>query len=251
MTQLVPAVAVALLALASGYATLSVYREMQTLAETEASTVAALTPGQVTVEGTVEARDTVRSPITGEEAVVVDWEVTGEEDDPADPDDDDPGGGTDHLAGGQRTGEFSVADGTGSVPVDPPYGAELTASDGNTHVDRRHNPTSEILEEVDEGVRVGEDDRGDGTVLVSQAARYDEVTLRHELLQPGDHVTVVGTARRTDDGVVVGEGDGDDEFLLSDMSEDELAGELRKKLLLLGGVTAVLLIGVVYFLAFA
>ncbi|MBX0287101.1 GIDE domain-containing protein [Haloarcula salinisoli] len=242
MAELVPAAAMAAFALASGYATLTVYREQQAIAETATTTVDSLTPGQVKLEGRVDAESTVQSPITGAEGVVVDWEVKGEMD-------DDETDSDERLAGGQRTGEFRLTDGTGSVRIDPPYGAELTASDENTHVDRRHNPTLESLEAVDEGVRDGDDDRGDGTIMVSKAREYDEVTLRHEILQPNDDLTVVGTAQRTDDGMVVGGGDGS--FVLSDMSEGELVAEFRKKLVLLGAATAVFLVGVVYFLAFA
>jgi len=85
--------------------------------------------------------------------------------------------------------------------------------------------------------------------MVSQADQYDEMTFRHEILKPGDDLTVVGEAQRTDDGLVVGGGDG--EFVLSDMAEDELVSEYRTKLLLLGVATVVFLVGVVYFLAFA
>jgi len=114
MTQFVPAGAMAAFALASGYATLTVYHKQQAITETKTTTVDGLTPGRVNLAGAVEAEETVRSPVTGEEAVVVDWEVRGEQNDPS-----DQGEPSDRVAGGQRTGEFGLADGTGVVPVRP------------------------------------------------------------------------------------------------------------------------------------
>lgn len=247
MTQLAPAGAMALFALASGYATLTVYRDQQAMAETEATTTDALTPGQVKLEGRVEALETVQSPINGEDGVLVDWTVTGDTDGSGEED----GGGSERIDGGLRTGEFALADGGGTVRIDPPYGAEFAASDENTYVDTRRNPTLETLGSVDESVRSGDDEGNRGAVMAGAThGEYDSVTLRHEILKPGDDLTVLGTAERAEDGMVV-TGDGDGEFLLSDMGEAELASELRTKFLLLAAVTLVFVVGVVYFLAFA
>lgn len=247
MAELVPAGAMALFALAAGYATLTVYRDQEAITETAATTTASLTPGQVKLKGRVEAAETVTSPIDGSEAVMVDWKVTGEENDFGDDDENDT---PDRIAGGQRTGEFALSDEHGQVRVDPPYGGELAASDENTLVDNRYDPTLETLETVDERARDEEDEGVRGSIQVGTTHdQYDSMTFRHEVLRPGDDLLVVGNAEQTDDGWVVGEGDG--EFLVSDMSEDELAWEIKKKLFAVGAVTVVCAAAAVYFVALA
>jgi hypothetical protein len=242
MTELVPAAAMAAFALASGYATLTVHHKEKAIESVEEVTVDELTPGdQVKLQGRVEAEETVTSPITGEQAVVVEWEVNGEENG-SDGNEDET-----RLASGQRSGTFSLTDGTGSVPIEPPYGTNLSVSDENTYVDRRHDPTLETLEAVDESVRQG-DDRGNNTMMVSQARQYDEMKFRHEILKPGDDLTVVGTAQQSEDGIVVG---GGEEFVLSDLAADELAAEFTKKKVLLGAVTVGLVGAVIYLLLLA
>lgn len=245
MAELVPAGAMALFALAAGYATLTVYRDQEAISETAASTTASLTPGQVKLKGRVEATETVTSPIDGSEAVMVDWKVTGEENEPGEGETD-----RERVAGGQRTGEFSLSDQQGQVRINPPYGAELAASDENTLVDNRYDPSLETLETVDEEARAGDDEGTRGSIQVGTThGEYDSMTFQHEVLRPGDDLLVIGTAQQTDDGWVVGEGEG--EFLVSDMSEDELAWEIKKKLYALGAVTLVLVAATVYFLALA
>lgn len=246
MAELVPAGAMALFALAAGYATLTVYRDQEAITETAATTTASLTPGQVKLRGRVEATETVTSPIDGSEAVMVDWKVTGEENEPG----EDEGETKDRIAGGLRTGEFALADEHGQVQVDPPYGAELAASDENTLTDSRYDPTLETLEAVDERAREEDDEGTRGSVPVGTSHdQYDSMTFHHEVLRPGDDLLVVGAARQTDDGWVVGEGDG--EFLVSDMSEDELAWEIKKKLFAVGALTTVFVAAAVYFVALA
>lgn len=246
MAELVPAGAMALFALASGYATLTVYRDQEAIAETETSTTASLTPGPVKLKGRVEALETVISPIDGSEAVMVDWKVTGEENDF----DEENNNTRDQLAGGLRTGEFALADQHGQVRIDPPYGAELAASDENTLVDNRYDPSLDTLETVDERARDGDDEGTRGSVQIGTTHdEYDSTTFRHEVLRPGDDLLVVGSAQQTDDGWVVGEGEG--EFLLSDMSEDELTWEIKKKLFAVGAVTVVCAAAAVYFVALA
>lgn len=205
------------------------------LREGEPDPVAALraTGGLVGVEGTVVAHgETVTGPMTGEDAVLVEYERGRNEDGRYEP-----------VEGRLEAVPFLVEDDTGRVLVDPgAYGYDdgpLPISPGNT--DRFEG------DEDGENVRPVEDD----PVLPwvhSEAA-----------IRPGDQVYVVGTVSSGPDpdlptDLRVAPAGPDGGFLVSDLSRTTLATELRPssrlprpfwQFALLGLILLVILVGAV------
>ncbi|WP_254764639.1 E3 ubiquitin ligase family protein [Natrinema marinum] len=247
MTAFAPAVLLALGAAATGYGFFDQSRRQQTLASTDRARTDTAVEGQALLTGTVEPLETVGSPVTDEEAVVVDWELSAESDDEEGPDE--------RVASGRRAADFHLVDEGGAVRVDP-TGSDLIVSGSNMVRDRvrttagsfeRLRRFADEVEGDQSGTeRDGVSVRADGVVSPNRFDRYDHHTFEHEILGPGDEVTVLGTLRRENgDGVV---GDGPDRFLLSDMSPADLVSDLETKKRLLLGVTLVLAIASLYFL---
>lgn len=251
MTSLVPAGLLAVFALATGYGFVSQRKRQGRMADTETTRAAQVLEGVVELKGTVQARETVADPMYGEDVVFVDWEVEREEQRP-----DDEGGTetVDHrIAGGRREAIFEVVDESGSVRVDPQSATLKVDSRNRTRESFRGTDTDQLqaLEAETGGDQGGTDREGvrvraDGVDSQLYDVSDDRRVYSHEVLRPGDDVYVLGEATRDDEGLIVGKGD--DDFLLSNMSEEELAETLGSNQLLLGALAAAFTIGAAYFL---
>jgi len=250
MTQLGPAAGLALLAVVMGYGSYYFHSQQQAFVDTETTTTDAIEGGQVKLRGEIEPIETVRSPVTGEEVVAVNWQLR------ADPENDDEGVKT--VIKGRRAADFELVDDHGRVRVEP-MDATLVVSDENTvttHSEPVDTDTIQAFEEEIEGDADGRDHenvhvRTSGALNTSLGgadfqAEYRNQRFRHEALKPGDEVNVLGDARNVNGDVVVGDGDG--EFLVSDRSENDLVSDLETRKRLLLGVAIVMVVASLYFL---
>lgn len=250
MTQLVPAAALALLGAASGYAFYDQRQKQHAMADTETTTTDALTEGQVKLTGTVEPIETVESPVDGTESVIVDWQLR------ATPGDHDEAG-TEEVIEGIREAAFKLSDQAGEVRVDP-EGSQLVVSGENTTSEFHQHVQLEEIETLDREIqgdhggsdREGVHVRADGTLMAERFNdEYDSYTLKHEVIQPGDEVYVLGNATRENGTWVIGHGEG--KFLISDQSEEEVTADLERKKWIPLAAAVVFAVGSLYFLLLA
>lgn len=225
------------------------------MAATETTRSDQVTEGEVELKGTVQARETVHDPMHGEEAVLVDWELTRQE---THTDADGTPDTREHtVASGRRQAVFDLADDGGTVRVDP-AGATLKVDSRNRMRETfRGNDTTQLeaLKEQTDGdqsgtERPGVSVRADGVDFRLSLSSDDRRTYTHEVLKPGDEVYVLGVAERDEAGVVVGRGDTRGKYLLSNMSEDELSETFGTNKWLLGAITVGFGIAAGYFLLF-
>ncbi|WP_256298152.1 GIDE domain-containing protein [Haloarchaeobius salinus] len=208
----------------------------QAVGETETRSTASLTDGTVAVAGTVEAgpAGTLTHPVTGTDALAVRWDVEerGVDDEVAEVNDS-----------GRQTVPFRLVDDDGAVDVDP-TGADLhlSTTHGETFVDQLRAPGEQartFIERVQENERRSHDA---GTTQVhntpineARVHGVDGLDYQSRALQPGDTGYVLGYARQNDDGTdTIGDDGG--EFIVSDMTRDELTADLGTNQWLLVGV---------------
>lgn len=200
------------------------------------------TTGPAVVEGTVALAgvEPLRAPVTGEEAVLVDWER--EEDIHA----EDEGPSTT----GRHAVDFALVDDDGRVRVRPGAVEAVTVSNAarTDEVVRDHEQLDEALLErlqaFDADVR--DDDptfhAQSSTAISHGMGRLSgDTRLIQRVFAPGDSVTVVGEVSRDQNGDLVVEDGGDGPFLLSDMGPDGLRETYASNQHLLLAVVAVLL----------
>lgn len=248
MTNLGIAAFFAVFATLTGYGFVSQRRRQQRMADTETSRSDQVTAGLVELEGTVRPRETVRDPMYDEDAVLADWELTEQRMD---------GDGdleTHTLASGRREAVFDLADGGGTIRVDPD-GATLKASAANRAKEtfRGSDERLDTLKERTDGDQGGTSVQGvsvqaDGVNFRIDIASDDRRTYRHETLRPGDDVYVLGTAERDEEGMIVGKGDARREYVLSDMSEEEVSDTFGQNKWILAAIAGAASVLTVYFL---
>lgn len=225
----------------AGYGYVSTRRRVAAVEGTETVTTDALTEGLVALRGTVvEAAEPLTAPLSGDDAVVVEWEVEEESDDPDEPED---------TTSGTHAVDFYLEDDGGRVRVRP-VNVEAVTLSGSKHASVRQYADRALDEELLAGLRRFDEDVRDsptfhhtssakmahGATRTSRDRRY-----RQRALRPGDEAYVLGTATRGDDGEwVLGRGD-DGRFLISDMDGEALADHHGGNQTLLLGVVVVLL----------
>ncbi|QCC49959.1 GIDE domain-containing protein [Halapricum salinum] len=248
MTNLAIAGFFAVFAALTGYGFVSQRRRTRRMAETETTRSDQVLEGLVELKGTVRARETVRDPLSNDEAVLVDWELTKQELD-ADGDIQDR-----TIASGRREAVFDLEDEGGTIRVDP-EGATLKMSGSNRHKEtlRGHDDRLTSLREgteSDQGgtERAGVSIRADGVSTLIDFDTDDRRTYRAETLTPGDGVYVLGTATRDGEETIVGRGDTRGKYFLSDMSEAELSDTFASNQLLLGVIALGSAAAMVWFL---
>lgn len=248
MTNLAIAGFFAVFATLTGYGFVSQRRRQRRMADTETSRSDQVTEGLVELKGTVQPRETVSDPMYGDDAVLVDWELTEQETD-ADGELRDR-----TMASGRREAVFDLADDGGTIRVDPD-GATLKVSDANrvreTFVG--HDDRIETLVERTTGDQGGTDTVGvsvqaDGVSSRIALETDDRRTYHHETLTPGDDVYVLGTAERDSEGLIVTNGDARREYIISDMSEDEISETFGQNKWILAAVATGASALTVYFL---
>ncbi|MFD1644394.1 GIDE domain-containing protein [Haloarchaeobius litoreus] len=209
----------------------------QAVGSTERVSTATVTDGTVAVSGTVEAgpAGVLTHPVTGADALAVRWDV-----DERDVDEDAVAEVDDS---GRQTVPFRLVDDDGAVDVDP-TGADLhlSTTHGETFVDQMRTPGEQattFIDCVQENERRSHDA---GTTQVhntpineARVHGVDDLHYQSRALQPGDTGYVLGYAQQNDDGTdTIGDGGG--EFIVSDMTRDELTADLGTNQWLLVGV---------------
>jgi hypothetical protein len=250
MASIVTGLVFVAVALIPTYLFVQARQATQAVSSTETTSTAALTDGTVGVSGTVEAgpAGVLTHPVTGADALAVRWDVDErdvDEDEVADVDDS-----------GRQTVPFRLVDDDGAVDVDP-AGADLHLSTAHaeTFVDPLRSPGEQASTFID---RVQENERRSheaGTKQIHNTpineARVhgtDDLDYGSRALQPGDTGYVLGPARPNGDGTyTIGGGDG--EFIVSDMSRDDLTEDLGTNQWLLAAV-AVLFYAIAVYVGF-
>ena len=239
-------------ALITGYGFVDQRRRSAAISEAGTTTTQGIYEGNVGLEGTIAAGEagTLTAPLTGEDAVLLDWEIREVNDDEEGP--------PDRVGHGRQAAEFVLEDGHGSVRVDPD-GVQLMASAGASTTETQManmEPSDDVVSflesfENDHGGtdREGVSVRASGTEMTrhkTQAAN-ERRRYTHEALGPGDEVYVLGNARSNGDGEFA-IGDGDGKFLLSDMGPEALQDDLKQTTWLLGAIAGASVIAAIYFL---
>ncbi|WP_440990653.1 GIDE domain-containing protein [Haloarchaeobius baliensis] len=226
----------AVIALIPTYLFVQARQASQAVSSTETRSTTALTEGPVAVSGTVEAgpAGTLTHPVTGADALAVRWDV------------DERGVAEDEVAevddSGRQTVPFRLVDDDGAVDVDP-TGADLhlSTAHGETFVEATSTPGEQATSFID---RVQENERRShdaGTKQIhntpineARVHGVDDLHYQARALQPGDTGYVLGPARSNGDGgYTIGDGDG--EFIVSDMERDALTDDLGSSQWLLAG----------------
>jgi hypothetical protein len=238
------ALGVVMLAMAgiAGYGYVDTKRRVDAIESREPVSPDRVAEGPTIVEGTVAPADVepLQAPLTGRDAVLVEWERE------EDPDDEDTGA----TSTGQHAVDFVLEDQGGRVRVRPASTDAVTVSGAartSEHVYDTGMPDEELLARLDafdEDVR--DDDPGfhrRSSEKIGHGMRRlsTDVRLVEEVLAPGDTVTVVGEVSRDANGGYVVEDGGDGPFLLSDMGTDALRDTYAGNQTLLLGVLVVLL----------
>lgn len=235
----------------AGYGWYDTRSRVRAMADTQTSTTQSLTEGLVELEGTVVAPESapLTAPLTGEDAVLVDWEVVTEDGDDESPDD---------RKAGRHAVAFSLEDDHGRVRIDPSNVESTHISGANTTTSHQMDGTTldeDLLDRVrafDDDVRPDDDafSRQSSEQMAFGARDHDEMDAHgrryvQRVLRPGDDVYVLGTATSQGNGEFVVHR-GDDRFIISDMDEEAVTETLGENQTLLAVVVAVLLVASLY-----
>jgi len=241
-----------ILALIPTYLFVQAAQANDAVASTETRSTASLTNDIVAVSGRVKAgpAGTLTHPVMGSEALAVQWGV----EEPEDTDEE-----TFEIDdSGRQTVPFQLVDDDGAVEVDP-TGADLHLSSNHYEMftNATHTPGERALTFID---RVQKNERRSceaGTkrihnTPINEATVHGTSRIQYEsrVLQPGDTGYVLGSARSDGDGTYTIGSDGDNKFIISDMSEEALSEDLGSAQWLLAGA-ALLFYGLsAYFMFF-
>ncbi|WP_458190558.1 GIDE domain-containing protein [Haladaptatus sp. NG-WS-4] len=207
------------------------------ITDTETTKIRELNPGTAEVKGTAhlaEDATLVESPITGRDALATsvemeEWESSGQ------------GGGnweTKHAE--QTTVPITVDDGSDEVRVELPANGELNVEEAETTVEAGDEPPEHIKQYVEDEAAIDAATRHEfGPLSTGERRRYSE-----GVIEPGEGVYVLGTARHDEDAdwgeraFVIDEPTESGDFVLSDKSEEELIREGKR-----GGLVSLVLGG--------
>lgn len=195
------------------------------IAETETTAIRQLRPGPVEVKGTArlpEDASVLRAPITGAEALatrveVEEWQSSGQ-----------GGGSWKTIHEDDRAVPMIVDDGDEVLVELPPEG-RLNVERTRTTVGSGDEPPEQIRRFVEGEREVEAATRHDlGPISIGDRRRYSE-----GVIEPGEEVYVLGTAREIDADwgerrFAIDEPTESDDFVLSDKSERELISEGRR-----------------------
>jgi len=248
-----PIVGVVLLAMAAiaGYGYVDTNRRINAIDSRETVSPWQATPGPIAVEGTIAVADVdpIRTPLTGEEAVFVDWER-----------EENPHGEDEGMTTtGQRAVDFGIEDDRGEIRIRPKTPDAVTVSSGARTTEYVHDvdvidaDLREQLEAFDTDSRDTDGWYQQSSAKIAHGLRREDGDMRfiQEALTPGDDCYVVGEAKRDADGELVIETGGDGPFVLSNMGAESLAEhyEGNQTLLLLIVVGLVVAAGYVFAMA--
>jgi hypothetical protein len=213
--------------------------QSERIADTETTRIRDLGGGTAEIKGTAHPADgatAMESPITRADALafhveVEEWESGG-----------DSGGHWETEHEEQRAVSMTVDDGTGEVRVEPPSDGGLNVDLTRTKVGSGEEPPEPIRRYVEREAGVDEATRHElGPLAIGDRRRYSE-----GVIEPGEEVYVLGTAREADAGwgeraFVIDEPTGSGDFVLSDKSEADLIREGKRGglvFLIVGGLFA-------------
>lgn len=197
------------------------------LAAIETTKIRELRPGTVEVKGTAHpTEDTtlIESPITKQAGVATyvemkEWESSGQ------------GGGNWETKHEKQTAiPIVVDDGSGEVRVELPASGDLNVEETETTVEAGEEPPEKIKRYVEDERAIDEATRHEfGPLKTGERRRYVE-----GVIEPGEEVYVLGTAREDTDAdwgersFVIDEPTEFGDFVLSDKSEEELVREGKR-----------------------
>lgn len=207
---------------------------------TETVTTQSLTEGVVALRGTIaEAAEPLTAPLSGEAAVLVEWEVEEESEDD----------GPENTTSGLHAVDFYLEDDRGRIRVRPDQPEAVTLS-ASKQTSVRQYADRAVDDDLLSGIkRFDSDVRDEPTFHHRTSAKMAHGARTHsgdrryvqDVLRPGDEVYAIGTASRGDDGEWLLQRGVTDRFLISDMSADALADHYSGNQTLLLLVVGVLL----------
>ena len=196
------------------------------IAETETTPIREIRPGTVEIKGvsrSIEGESLLNSPITRTESLatyveVEEYESSGD------------GGGSWNTKYADTTAvPFLVDDGTGEVQVELASDGHLNVEKTQTKVGAGDEPPEMITRFLDREGAIDHASRGSiGPLSYGDRRRYSE-----EVIEPGEEIYVLGTAREERAGwgerdYVIDEPTQSGDFILSDKSERELISEGKR-----------------------
>jgi len=212
----------------------SEYQRFQLVRGTPTSKVRSMAMGMVEIVGqAVDAGELLASPVTGEDCLFYKYKV---EEYQQNGDDKD----WVTIDEGVEGTSFYVQDDTGSVLVDP-RGADLRVEqDQNVHVDGAESPPPPIQQFIDRNTELDSEDTamelGPVSLDTGNDRRYTEW-----FVTPGEQVYVMGEAMdrpsfegsaQNEENIIVTADEDTSWFTISDSSEKEFIGDLKRNLLL-------------------
>jgi hypothetical protein len=211
------------------------WQQMRLIQDTPTEKIRSAAVGRTELSATAKPIDgvgTVERPFTEGEALVATYQIEEWEED-HDHDHDDAGrdGNWETIDSGTLSVPFEVDDGTGRMRVEPEDDATYEVSDENqTEFKVTGSPPAEVAEFFDRHY----DDDDDGLLggLLSggpNASSHERRRYSQEVIPPGADLYLLGGAQPVDgasgtnaERLVLGRDEGSEEFIISDMAEEEL-----------------------------
>lgn len=217
------------------------WQRMRLMQDTPTETVRSAAVGRTELKGAarpIDEEGTIEQPFTDGECLVATYKVEEWEEDH---DDDDHGsdGSWNTIDSGTLVTPFEVDDGTGRMRVEPEEDATYEISEEHRtrfRVGAGRRPPDEVVEFFERRYDDDDDDGLLGGLLSGGPSARDSDRRRYtqEVLPPGEDVYLLGgTEPRADAGgsnaerLVFGRDAASEEFIVSDMTEEELVSNYR------------------------